>query len=204
VEQSVTDPGLDRIFTVPNFLSLARVGLLAWALTLLFGANDRLDAAILLAIAGLTDFLDGYVARRFGQITSLGQVLDPTVDRLVLAGSVIAITVYGAIPVWVVAVLLGRELLVSGMGIALAALGAGRIDVLFIGKCATFGFMCAFPLFLVGDTSGTTASAVTDAAWIIVIPSLALSLLAAGAYVPIARRALDAGRRPSIEPGASA
>jgi cardiolipin synthase len=117
---------------------------------------------------------------------------------------VIAITVYGAIPVWVVAVLLGRELLVSGMGIALAALGAGRIDVLFIGKCATFGFMCAFPLFLVGDTSGTTAHAVTDAAWIIVVPSLALSLLAAGAYVPIARRALDAGRRPSIEPGASA
>lgn len=198
------DPGLDRIFTIPNFLSLARVGLLAWALTLLFGANDRLAAAALLAIAGATDFLDGYVARRFDQMTSLGQILDPTVDRVVLGGSVISITVYGAVPTWVVVILLARELIVSGMGIALAALGAGRIDVLRIGKAATFGLMCAFPLFLLGDTSGTAARAVTVIAWVIVIPALTLSLLAMGAYVPLARRALSAVRQPSIEPGRSA
>ena len=201
----MTDAGLDRIFTVPNLLSVSRVGLLAWALTVLFGANERTLAAVLLAIAGTTDFFDGYLARRLGQVTTLGQVLDPTVDRIVLSGnSVIAITVYGAFPVWVVVILLVRELLVSVMGIALAALGAGRIDVLFIGKAATFGLLCAFPLFLIGDTSGTPARIVTDAAWVITIPAVALSLIAAAAYVPLARRALLSGRRPSIEAGPSA
>ena len=74
-------------------------------------------------VVGVTDFLDGYVARRLHQVSTLGKVLDPTADRLVLVTGVIAIAVYGAVPGWLAGVVLGRELLVSVAVLVLAALG---------------------------------------------------------------------------------
>jgi len=196
-----TEEGLDRVLTVPNALSVLRLGLVAWCLTSLFASHQRVLAAVLLAIAGTTDFLDGWVARRFHQVTTLGKVLDPTVDRIVTGSAVIGVVVYGAVPVWLAVVVLGRELLVSGMGIALALLGASRIDVLFIGKVAAFGFMCALPLFLLGDGHGPYAFFYLVLAWVFAVPSLAASLASAAAYVPLARRALAAGRLPAIDAG---
>lgn len=195
------EQGLDRVFTAPNLLSVLRLGLVAWCLAVLFASHARTLAAVLLAVAGATDFLDGYVARRFHQVTNLGKVLDPTVDRIVTATAVFGVVIYGAVPIWLAAVVLGREFLVSVMGIVLAVLGASRIDVLFIGKVAAFGLMCAFPLFLLGDGHGSFDAAVTDAAWVIAVPSVAASLAAAAAYVPLGRRALAAGRTGSLEAG---
>ena len=101
-------------------------------------------------LAGVTDFLDGYVARRFGQVTTLGKVLDPTVDRLVLGTAVVLIVVVGAVPVWLASLVLAREALVTLLALVLAGLGARRIDVTFLGKAGTFGLMWCFPLFLWG------------------------------------------------------
>jgi cardiolipin synthase len=184
------DEGLDRIWTVPNLLSVGRLGLVGLFVWLLFGPDDRVAAAAVLAVAGTTDFVDGYVARRFNQVTTLGKVIDPTADRIVVATGVIAIVVYGAVPIWLAALVLSREALVSLAVVALAAIGARRIDVLWVGKAGTFGLMGCFPLFLFSDASQGWAHVVRDVTWVLVVPALAFSLVAAVSYVPLARRAL--------------
>jgi len=189
--------GMDRIWTVPNLLSVGRLALLCGFVVLLFDARERVAAAALLAVAGVTDFLDGFLARRLNQVTTIGKILDPTVDRIVLGTAVIAMVVYGAAPVWLVALVLGREALVSIAVLVLAALGARRLDVLFIGKAGTLGLMVSFPLLLAGHGPGSLARAVSDLAWVLLVPSLACSLIAAAAYVPLARRALAEGRAAS-------
>ena len=125
-----------RLLCIPLFL---------W---LLFGAHEQTAAAILLAVLGATDWVDGYVARRFGQVSTLGKVLDPAADRLLVGTAVISIMVYGAVPLWFGIATIAREVLVSVMVLPLASLGAARIDVLWVGKAGTFGLMFAYPTFL--------------------------------------------------------
>jgi len=189
--ESGTEEGLDRVWTLPNLISFARIFLLGVFCWLLFGPDLRIAATIVLMVVGVTDFLDGYIARRFHQVSTLGKVLDPLADRLVIVTGVIAITVYGAVPVWLAVVVLGRELLVSVAVLLLAALGAKRIDVLWVGKAGTFGLLCCFPLFLLGDGPATWARVLTYVTWVAVVPALILSYLAAAAYVPLARQALS-------------
>jgi cardiolipin synthase len=195
----------DRVLTIPNLISLARIVLLGLFCWLLFGPDRRILATVVLMVVGVTDFLDGYIARRFHQVSTLGKVLDPVADRLVLVTAVIAIAVYGAVPGWLVAIVLGRELAVSAAVLALAALGARRIDVLWVGKAGTFGLLCCFPLFLLGDETATWAHVLTDVTWVAVVPALILSFIAAAAYVPHARQALSDRRSETTrhEPVAS-
>jgi cardiolipin synthase len=193
--EAVSETGR-RILTVPNAISVARLGLLAWFLVALFVQNERILAIVVLAVAGATDFLDGYLARRLGQVSELGKRLDPTIDRLLLIGAIVALVDYGAVPVWLAVVVLVREVIVSGVVVGLGAVGAKRIDVLFIGKAGTFGLMAGFPWLLAGDGSGSAEHVIRIIAWCITIPSLVLSLLAACAYVPLAREAYL--NRPSV------
>jgi cardiolipin synthase len=193
------EEGLDRIWTIPNLLSVGRLGLLVVFCWLLFGSHDRVAATVVLMVTGTTDFLDGFVARRLHQVTTLGKVLDPTADRIVLGTGIIAIAAYGAVPWWLAGVVLGREVLVSGAVLALAALGARRIEVLWAGKAGTFGLMCCFPLFLLGDTHATWGRVLEDVTWVLLVPALALSFVAAVSYVPIARSALAERRMASAE-----
>jgi len=186
---------LDRVLTLPNVISLARILLLVLFCWLLFGPDRRVPATVVLMVIGVTDFLDGYLARRFHQVSTLGKVLDPVADRLVLVTGILAITIYGAVPAWLAGVVLGRELVVSMAVLALAAVGARRIDVLWVGKAGTFGLLCCFPLFLLGDQRAAWARVLTDVTWVAVVPALILSFVAAAAYVPLARRALEE-RRP--------
>jgi cardiolipin synthase len=191
--EPVADEG-DRVLTVPNAISLARLGLLAWSLVLLFGSNARVEAGVVLAIAGFTDFLDGYIARRFHQVSNLGKLLDPVIDVVVLASSIVAAAVYGAAPWWLAGLVLARETHMVVTALVLKRLGARRVEVIYIGKVATFGLMATFPGLLLGDGPGTAAHVVRDIAWGVGYPSLALSLYAVWKYAPIARAALDAGR----------
>lgn len=188
------------MLTVPNFLSVARLGLVALFCWLLFGPDDRILATVFLAVAGATDFVDGYVARQFNQVSTLGKVLDPTADRIVLGTGVIAIALYGAVPGWLAGLVLGREVVVSVAVLALAALGAPRIDVLWVGKAGTFGLLVCFPLFLLSDAGASWAVALHAFTWVLFVPSMGLSLFAAASYVPVARRALKARGGPTEEP----
>ncbi|MGI8793426.1 MAG: CDP-alcohol phosphatidyltransferase family protein [Acidimicrobiales bacterium] len=196
------DPaGEDRILTVPNLISLIRLACIPLFLYLLFGRDNRYGAAWLLGGLGATDWVDGYIARRFKQVSNLGKVLDPTADRLLVGVGVIAILIDGSVPVWIAWATIVREVLVSLAVLGLAALGAKRIDVQWVGKAGTFALMTAFPLFLCGNSTAFWADQAQVAAWVFAIPGLALAWYAAAAYVPIAIEALRAGRQGRASDG---
>ena len=124
---------------------------------------------------GATDWVDGYVARRFHQVSTLGKVLDPVADRLLVVTAVISIMVYGAVPVWFGVATLAREVWCRSRCSLLAALGAARIDVLWVGKAGTFALMFAYPLFLVGDGTAGWQQAVRVVAWVTGMVGLTLA-----------------------------
>ncbi len=193
---------LDRVLTVPNLVTLVRLLCIPLFLWLLFGAHRQGASAFLLGALGATDWVDGFVARRYHQVSTLGKVIDPVADRLLVITSVIAITVYGAVPAWFGAATLAREVLVSGAVILLASLGAARLDVIWVGKAGTFALMCAYPAFLLGDGTASWQLPIRAFAWFAGIAGLTLAWIAAFSYVPVARQALAAGRQGrSEEPG---
>jgi cardiolipin synthase len=183
-----------RIVTVPNVLSVIRLCLIPVFVWLLFGRHNRGGAALLLGGLGATDWVDGYVARHFNQVSDLGKILDPTADRLLLGTAVISILIDGSVPAIVAWPVIVREVLVAGTVLVLAAMGARRIDVSFAGKAGTFGLMFAFPLFLVAnDHAVSLRHAARWAAWVAAAIGLAFSYYAAARYVPAARDALRDG-----------
>jgi cardiolipin synthase len=186
--------GLDRILTAPNVITLIRLLCIPLFLWLLFGLHHQTAAAILLAVLGATDWVDGYVARRYHQVSTMGKVLDPTADRILVGTAVVAVIVHGAVPLWFGIATLVREALVSVMVLFLAALGASRIDVLWVGKAGTFGLMFAYPAFLLSYGTASWQGPIRTVAWIAGIAGLALAWIAAASYVPPARTALREGR----------
>ncbi len=188
------DDGLDRILTAPNVITMVRLLCIPLYLWLLFGAHRQIAAAVLLAVLGATDWVDGFVARRYGQVTTFGKVLDPTADRILVGTAVISIMVYGAVPLWFGLATIAREVLVSAMVLLLAALGAARIDVLWVGKAGTFGLMFAYPTFLLGDGTAGWQEPIRVIAWVTGLVGLGLAWWAAGSYIAPARRALREGR----------
>jgi cardiolipin synthase (CMP-forming) len=193
-DDAVTSGFARQVLTLPNLITLARLACLPVFLWLLFGKEDRAAAAALLALLGITDWVDGYLARHLGQVSELGKILDPVADRLLFIVGAGGILIDGSVPTWFAVIVLVRETLVGGATLVLAALGARRIDVTWFGKAGTFGLMIAFPLFLASHSDLSWADTAGVLAWIAGIPGLALSLYAAVLYVPIARRALREGR----------
>ncbi|MCQ3809863.1 MAG: CDP-alcohol phosphatidyltransferase family protein [Acidimicrobiia bacterium] len=192
--EAQSSPSASRILTVPNFVSVLRLGCVPVFCVLLLGMGNRAGAAILLGALGATDWVDGYIARRFDQGSELGKILDPTADRLMFLAAVVAMMVDGSLHVAFGVPMLAREAVVSLVVVVLGALGARRIDVTWTGKTATFGLMFALPLLLLGDSSVGGAAAISGVGWGLGIPSLALSYYAAVEYIPRARRALTEGR----------
>jgi cardiolipin synthase len=193
--------GAHGVLTVPNLISGLRLCCVPLFLYLLFGRDNRAAAAYLLGVLGATDWVDGYVARRFDQVSTVGKVLDPTADRILLGVSVLAITIDGSVPLWIGCLTIAREILVSGAVILLAVLGARRIDVTWAGKAGTFGLMIAFPLFLGSHADNLGWQDLAGfLAWIAVIPAMILSWYAAITYIPISLDALREGRRARVAP----
>jgi cardiolipin synthase (CMP-forming) len=192
-----------RIVTLPNVISLVRLGcapVFVWLLV-----DDRLiPAAALLAVLGASDWVDGWIARRFDQGSELGKVLDPVADRVLLLTGAIALLVQGSAPVVVAVLVLAREVVISVAVLALAAAGARRIDVQWVGKAGTLALMFAFPLYLWADAiHGVAHDLVLVAAWFMAISGLLFSYYAALTYVPLARAALRDGRAatPTVPTG---
>lgn len=192
---SAQDDGLDRILTIPNVLSFLRLCMIPVFVWMLFGRESRVGAAALLGVLGSTDWIDGFVARRFNQVSNLGKILDPAADRLLLGTTVVCMLIDGSVPALVAWPVIVRETLVSGTVVALAAMGAKRIDVTWAGKKGTFALMAAFPFFLVGaDEAVSWRDGAQAFAWCGAVIGLAFSYYAAAKYVPLAKRALAEGR----------
>ena len=177
----------DRIVTWPNALSAARlagVPVFLWLVIVPQTAEADLIAAGILGLAGISDWLDGKLARMLNQQSRLGQIRDPAADRLYIAATIIALAVRGIIPWWLFAAIAGRELCV---GIALLVLKNrtpyGALQVSFVGKTATLCLMYAFPLLFLGAHGGTAAEVVRVFGWAFAIWGIALYWWAAILYV---------------------
>jgi cardiolipin synthase (CMP-forming) len=194
----------NRVLTVPNVMSIIRLACIPLFLYLLFGRDNVIAAAFLLGGLGATDWVDGYVARHFNQVSELGKVLDPTADRLMFIVSLISIIIYGAGPAWFYWLVLVREV-AFGAAVFLATLaGMKRFDVTWWGKAATFLLMFAIPGLMLGSADWPPHMFFHVVSLMIGIPALIISYATALAYIPVIRRNLREGRleRSSRAPAA--
>jgi len=154
-----------RVWTIPNLLSFARLLGVPVFLWLVLGPEADGWALGLLMVSGVTDYLDGYLARKLDQYSSLGQVLDPVADRLYILAVVVGLALREIIPWWVAVVLPLRDLLLWVLVPFLRTRGYSALPVHFLGKAATFNLLYAFPLLLLGDGSGTVATLADTLGW---------------------------------------
>lgn len=192
-----TDAQTDRIFTIPNVLSMARlVGVPVFLWLILWpefgGPNNDLWALALLAFSGVSDYLDGKLARRWNQVSNLGRILDPAADRLYILATLTGLTWRGILPLWLTGLLLARELMLLVMVWVLDRRGYAPPEVNFLGKAATFNLMYAFPLLLLSDGSGWVASLAAVFGWAFAGWGTALYWWAGILYVIQVRRILSA------------
>src|ERR1700722_9870470 len=180
--------------TWPNLITIIRLALLPLFFWLLFGTNHRAIAAWLLATLGATDWIDGFVARRWHQVSNVGKILDPVADRVLVISGLLAVAAAGAVPWWFALTTLARELIVSILTLVLASMGAARIDVLWWGKVSTFALMTSYPLFLLTTNPHHAALQpwqhdARDEGWVIGVRGLRLRWMGLFGYVKSALRA---------------
>ena len=195
--EEVSDAGW---LTWPNLITCVRLALLPVFVWLLFDTDHRAIAAWLLASLGATDWIDGYVARRFHQVSNVGKIIDPVADRVLVISGLLCVAAAAGVPWWFALTTLARELLISVLTLVLAALGAARIDVLWWGKVSTFALMTSYPLFLVTTNPHHAALTgwqhpVRGLCWVVGLAGLSLSWIVLFGYVRPALRALRTGRR---------
>lgn len=178
----------DRVLTLPNLLSMARLAGVPLMLWLILGPRADALAVTVLALSGLTDWLDGYLARRWHQRSRLGQLLDPIADRFYILAALIGLSVRGLIPWWLLAVLVGRDLMITALVPLVRSRGYSALPVHFLGKAATFSLLYAFPLILLGAAPGVWAVAPKVLGWAFAIWGTALYWYAGFLYLRQARR----------------
>jgi len=154
-----------RVLTVPNVLSFARILLIPVFVLLLLHHGTELSGLRLLGLVVSTDWVDGVVARRTGQVTELGKWLDPIADRAAIAAALVTLVVREAFPLWAALLILVRDGLVLMAGMVLLA-RRRRIDVRFIGKVATFSLMFGVPAVAWGNFGLPLAAAARALGWI--------------------------------------
>lgn len=147
----------ERVWTIPNLLSMLRLAGVPLFLYLLLGPQADGWAVAVLMVAGVTDWADGKLARMLDQSSRLGALLDPAADRLYILATLLAFVVRDVLPVWVVAVILGRDVLVGLSLLVLRRSGYQALQVNYVGKAATFNLLYAFPLLLLADGDSTLA-----------------------------------------------
>jgi cardiolipin synthase len=188
----------DRVLTLPNVLSLVRLLGVALFLWLLLGPRADGWAIVVLAVSGVTDWADGKLARALGQSSRLGALLDPAADRLYIVATLIAFVLRDVVPLWVVAVLLGRELVLGATLLALRRAGWPPLQVHYLGKAATFLLLYAFPLLLLADGENPVAATAQPIAYALTVWGGVLYVLAGVLYVVQAVGLLAGSRRVEV------
>ena len=153
-DPSSTRPAVERILTVPNLLSVLRLAGVPLFLYLLLVPRADGWAIVVLALGGITDWLDGKLARLLDQHSRLGALLDSTVDRLYILAALLALGVRDVVPWWAVVALVARDLVLAATLPVLRRRGYGPYQVLYLGKAATFLLLYAFPLLLAAQADG--------------------------------------------------
>ncbi|MDG4797675.1 CDP-alcohol phosphatidyltransferase family protein [Micromonospora sp. WMMD1082] len=184
----------DRVLTWPNLISFVR--LLGVPLFLYLFLVERFDVAaiVVLAVGGTSDWVDGWIARRLGQVSRLGELLDPLADRLYILATLIAFTVREVVPWQFTAALLARELLLVGSLGVLRRYGYGPPPVHYVGKTATFLLLAAFPILLLAAVVPAASAVAGAVGWALAWWGLVLYWVAGALYVIQARQLVRAVR----------
>ncbi len=171
-----------QLRTIPNLLSLLRLALVPVFLVLIITGHS-ITAFIVLAVASITDWLDGFLARRLNQVTRIGALLDPAADRLYIFATLIGLAVTGAIPVWLPIVVVARDVLLAVTIPVLASRNYGPLPVHFFGKAGTFALLYAFPLLLLADWWIDAQLVILPVAWAFALWGVGLYWYAGFLYV---------------------
>ena len=183
----------DRVLTVPNALSLLR--LLGVPLFLWLVLNEHDAAAVaLLMVSGVTDWLDGKIARKWGQMSRVGQLLDPAADRLYILATLIGLTIRDVVPLWLTLALVGRDVFLALFLPVLRRFGYGPLPVSFLGKAATFNLLSGFPLLLLGEGDSLVSQIAHAFGWSFAIWGTALYWWAGVLYVVQVRQLVSGAR----------
>ena len=153
-----------RVWTAPNVLSFLRLAMVPVFLVLIVRGYDAL-ALLVLVVSSITDYLDGWIARRFHQVTRLGQLLDPLADRLFIFATLIGLAVREIVPWWFLAAVFGRDLMLAVLGVVLANRGYGPLPVHHLGKVATFCLFYALPLIMLAQAFPSVAPVAVPLGW---------------------------------------
>ena len=164
-EQGAVAGESTRVLTIPNVISVVRLAGVPLFLWLVLGPEEDGWALGVLLLSGITDWLDGYLARRLHQTSKLGQILDPVADRLYILAVVIGLAWRDIIPWWLAVLLPARDLLLWGLVPFLRTRGYHALPVHFLGKAATANLLYAFPLLLLGDGNGVVAMLANVFGW---------------------------------------
>lgn len=154
-----------RVLTIPNVISIVRLAGVPLFLWLVLGPEADGWALGVLMLSGISDFLDGYLARRLNQMSKFGEILDPVADRLYILAVVFGLAWRDIIPWWLAILLPGRDLFLWGLVPFLRTRGYSALPVHFLGKAATASLLYAFPLLLLGDGEGVVATLADVFGW---------------------------------------
>ncbi len=170
-------PGVERtsaVWTLPNIVSMVRLAGLPLFLWLVIGPEADAWALVVLLLAGFSDWLDGYLARRLNQTSKLGEILDPVADRLYILAAVIGLLYRDIIPLWVAILLPLRDAFLWCLVPFLRTRGYSALPVHYLGKAATAALLYSFPLLFVGDGEGVIASLAEVFGWAFAIWGIGL------------------------------
>ena len=159
-----SSPVSDRVLTSPNVLSVLRLACVPIFLWLILTYQDNW-ALVVLTLSGVSDYLDGKIARRFNLVTRVGQLLDPLADRLYILSTLLGLAWREIIPWWLVAILVSREVFGTALLMVVRHYGYRALPVHFIGKAATFDLLYAFPLILLGQGGSLFATVALPIGW---------------------------------------
>ena len=190
----VVDKGPKGIATLPNLITMVRLLVLPVFVVMLLANEQRAGAALLLGVLGMTDWVDGWVARTFNQTSQFGMVFDPFVDRTLFVVGTGAVLMDGGVPLWFCVAILFREMFVGLMMLVGTMFGMKRFAVNICGKRYTFLLMTAVPLLLLGSSSHITADAAWVGGWVLGIPGLIMSYVVGVLYIPVVLQNVRAGR----------
>ena len=186
--------GPTKIATLPNLITLIRLLTLPVFVTMLLVNEQRAGAALLLGVLGMTDWVDGWIARRFNQTSQFGMVFDPFVDRTLFVVGTGSVLIDGGVPLWFCVCILVREVFVGLMMTIGTLVGMQRFPVSIWGKRYTFLLMTAVPLLLLGTSTHVTADAAWLGGWFLGIPGLVMSYVVGVLYIPVVLRNVRLGR----------
>jgi len=178
------------IATWPNALTGLRALGIPLFIYLALGPQADGWAIAVLAVGGATDYFDGKLARALGQESKLGEILDPTIDRLYILATLIVLYMRDAIPLWLITTLIARDAVLALVALALAAKGKAPLKVSFVGKAATFNLLYAFPFLLLALSDSTAGEIAFILGWAFAIWGVALYVATGVSYFLTALKAI--------------